>query len=89
MRSDAALHAEISATWQESRGFVYVILYGIPVSDEPRTSVAAERHGHPRPCKRKGPSYAGKDERQRTFRRPHWSAAVSIHGYRRLTPATT
>ena len=50
----------------------------IPVSDEPRTSVVAERHGHPRPCKN-GPSTAGKDERQRTFRRSRWSAAVSIH----------
>lgn len=30
-----------------------------------------------------GPSSAGKDERQRTFRRPHWTAAVSIHKCRR------
>ena len=28
-----------------------------------RGACAAERHGRPRPCERKGPSSAGKDER--------------------------
>ena len=32
-----------------------------------RVSVVAERHGHPRPCKRKWPSYAGRDERSEPF----------------------
>ena len=39
----------------------------ITVSDKPAARVAAERHGHPRPCKRKGPSSAGKDERSEPF----------------------
>ena len=38
-------------------------------SKEPGRQVPIERHGRPRPCERKGPSSAGKDERQRTFRR--------------------
>lgn len=55
----------------------------IPVSDEPQVSVVAERHGHPRLCKQKGPSSAGKDERQLTFRRTPWPASVTIHRCRR------
>ena len=40
-------------------------------SKEPVARVPIERHGRPRPCERysKGPSSAGEDERQRTFRR--------------------
>ena len=39
-----------------------------PWSKEPVERVPIERYGRPRPCE-KGPSSAGKDERQRNFRR--------------------